>query len=507
MVICIERIAIVAAKKSAIATSRLDSGCNLDLGRYDDRCLVVGPVRAKPLNSEQADILPAQTGRGRLLQVLGVWFGIAAAIGNTIAAGIVRAQGYIAGFLPNVWMFLGVWVVGGAYALVGASSLAALGAAFPRSGGQYNYSRRALGEYAGFIVGWSDWLSTCGTNAAVALVIGEYIGVLIPAFAGYDKTIAVSVLLGFALLQWRGVKWGSGAQLITAALKSGAFIILVIACFLLGGEARHSAEVVAAQPAIASGWAFALAFMFALQKVIYTVDGWDGVIYFGEEVRDPGRDVPRAIFGSVFSIIGIYLLLSAAVAYVLPMNQIAGNDFALGTAAERVFGAYGDTIIRSIIIISLISCINACQMFSTRVLYAMSCDRLFFRVASRVNKGGTPVLALALSTGVAVAFTISKQFSQVIDMLAFFFVANYTLSFISLFRLRFKEPQMERPYRAWGYPWTTAIALMSSVLFLIAAVFADRENTPWALALLIASYPIFRMMKWVSSRKRGMASS
>ena len=442
-----------------------------------------------------------QPGRGRLLQVLGVWFGIAAAIGNTIAAGIVRAQGYIAGFLPNVWMFLGVWVVGGIYALVGASSLAELGAAIPRSGGQYNYSRRALGEYAGFIVGWSDWLSTCGTNAAVALVIGEYLGVLIPALAGYDKTIAVSVLLGFALLQWRGVKWGSGAQLITSALKSGAFVILVLACFILGGKTRHSTGVVAsAQPILASGWALALGFMFALQKVIYTVDGWDGVIYFGEEVRDPGRDVPRAIFGSVFSIIGIYFLLSAAVAYVLPMNQIAGNDFALGTAAERVFGAYGDTVIRSIIIISLISCINACQMFATRVLYAMSCDRLFFRVAASVNKGGTPVVALALSTGVGIAFTVSKQFSQVIDMLAFFFVANYTLSFISLFRLRSKEPEMERPYRAWGYPWTTAIALISSVAFLIGAVFADRENTPWALGLLVAGYPIFRIMKWASRR-------
>ena len=107
----------------------------------------------RPLNSEQAESLPAQPGRGRLLQVLGVWFGIAAAIGNTIAAGIVRAQGYIAGFLPNVWMFLGVWLLGGIYALMGASSLAELGAAIPRSGGQYNYSRRALGEYAGFIVG------------------------------------------------------------------------------------------------------------------------------------------------------------------------------------------------------------------------------------------------------------------------------------------------------------------------------------------------------------------
>src|SRR6201981_2502040 len=113
-----------------------------------------------------------------------MWFGMSAAIGNTIAAGIVYTPGDVAKQLPNVWLFLGIWVLGGLYALSGASSMAELGAAIPRSGGQYNFSRRALGEYAGFIVGWSDWLSTCGTAAAVAIVIGEYSGALVPALRG-----------------------------------------------------------------------------------------------------------------------------------------------------------------------------------------------------------------------------------------------------------------------------------------------------------------------------------
>jgi basic amino acid/polyamine antiporter, APA family len=433
-----------------------------------------------------------------------MWFGIAAAIGNTIAAGIVAAQGYIAALLPNVWLFLGVWILGGIYALLGASSLAELGAAIPRSGGQYNYSRRALGEYAGFIVGWSDWLSTCGTNAVVALVIGNYSGVLFPNLAGHDAMIGVAVLLGFAILQWRGIKWGSAAQLLTAALKTGAFLILVIACFILGGKA-HAANVAStsADVALPSGWLLAAGFMMALQKVIYTVDGWDGVIYFGEEVKNPGRDVPRAIFGSVFSITAIYFLLSAAVAYVVPMREIIDNGFALGTAASRVFGNYGDPVIRSIMLVSLLSCINACQLFATRTLYAMSVGGLFFRAASQVNKGGTPVLALVLSTAVGMAFCIFQKFVRVIDMLAFFFVANYTLSFISMFRMRMKEPEMPRPYRAWGYPWTPGLALISSILFLAGAVYTDRVNTPWALGLLIASYPIFRAMKSFSRPASG----
>jgi APA family basic amino acid/polyamine antiporter len=433
-----------------------------------------------------------------LLQVLGMWFGIAAAVGNTIAAGIVRAPGDIAQWLPNVSLFFGVWIGGGVYALLGASSMAELGAAIPRSGGQYNFSRRALGEYAGFIVGWSDWLSTCGTAAAVAIVIAEYSGAMIPPLAGHVKLIAVLVVVGFFLLQWRGIRWGSGTQLVTAAMKTIAFVVVVIACFALGGHARSAAPTAAvAMPALKSGWPLAIAIMLGFQAVLYTIDGWDGVVYFGEEVRNPGRDIPRAIFGSVFSVMGIYLLLNAAVLYVLPMSQIAGNQFSLGTAANRIFGPYGDPIIRSIMIVSLLSCLNANQLFCSRTLYRMSCDGLFFRSASRVNAGGTPTLALLLSTIVGVLFVLGS-FERVIAMLSFFFVANYMLSYTSVFVLRKKEPQMPRPYRARGYPWTTAIVLAASVLFLVGSIATDRQNAPLALVMLVLSYPVFLAMKWVS---------
>jgi APA family basic amino acid/polyamine antiporter len=433
--------------------------------------------------------------RGRLLQVLGVWFGVSAAIGNSIGAGIVRTPGDIAQVLPKAWLFLGVWFLGGLYALFGASSLAELGAAIPRSGGQYNFSRRALGEFAGFIVGWSDWLSTCGTAAAVGIVIAEYSGNLFSVLAGHVKLIAVAIIVGFGILQWRGIRWGSGAQIFTAVLKTLAFAILLVACFAFGGHARAGAPAATAPlPSLSAGWDLVVAIILGLQAVVYTVDGWDGVIYFGEEVKNPGQDMPRAIFGSVFSIMGIYLLLNAAVVYVLPMNEIAGNNFALGTVATRVFGAYGDSIIRSVMVVSMLSCLNANQLFCTRTLYAMSCDRLFFRRAAQVNAGGTPALALLLSTIVGVLFVLGS-FERVIAMLSFFFVANYTLSYTSLFVLRKKEPEMPRPYRAWGYPWTTGIALLASVIFLVGSIVTDQKNAPWALGLLVLSYPVFLVVK------------
>lgn len=430
--------------------------------------------------------------------MLGVWFGIAAAIGNSIGAGIVRTPGDIAESLPNAYLFLAVWIVGGLYAFFGASSLAELGAAIPRSGGQYNFARRALGDYAGFIVGWSDWLSTCGTAAAVSIVVAEYSGILFPALGPYTKLLAVAIITGLLALQWGGIRWGSGAQLITATIKSAAFVALVVACFL--PMRAHVVEpAAAALPAMPSGWPLVVAIFLSLQAVVFTIDGWDGVIYFGAEVRDPGRDVPRSIFGSVFSVMAIYLLLNIAVLVVLPMNQVAGNNFALGTVAAHIFGRYGDAVIRSIMIVSMLSCLNANQLFCTRTLHAMSSDGLFFRRVAGVNKGGTPALALLLSSIVGVIFVLGS-FERVIAMLSFFFVANYTLSYTSLFVLRKKEPTMPRPYRAWGYPWTTGIALAASVLFLVGSIATDRQNAPIALAVLVISYPVFRILKLVSRR-------
>ena len=433
-----------------------------------------------------------------------MWFGIAAAIGNTIAAGIVYTPGYVAKQLPRAWPFLAVWILGGLYALCGASSIAELGAAIPRSGGQYNFSRRALGDYAGFIVGWSDWLSTCGTAAAVAIVVSEYSGHLFRVFAGHVQSLSVAIIAGFGILQWRGIRWGSGTQLLTAALKTGAFVVLVAAAFLLGGPAHKAAtQSASAVLPIPGGWSLAIAVMLGLQAVIYTVDGWDGIIYFGEEVREPGCDIPRAIFGSVFSIMGIYLLLNLIALYIVPMKQIAGNTFVLGTVANRVFGALGDPIIRSIMVISMLSCLNANQLFCTRTLYAMGCDGLFFRSATTVNAGGTPTVSLFLSTVVGVLFLVvsfmgGDAFQRITAMLSFFFVANYTLSYTCVFVLRKREPEMPRPYQAWGYPWLTGVALAASVLFLIGSIVTDQKNAPLALGMLILSYPVYRVLKRVS---------
>lgn len=448
---------------------------------------------------EATDHPPAAQTRGRLLRILGVGFGLAVIIGNTIGAGILRTPGEVAGHLPVNWMFIAVWIAGGLYALLGACSVAELGTMIPRSGGQYVFAREALGDYAGFIVGWSDWISTCGTSAVISVVISEYLGVLFPVLAGQLVALALVIVGAFAVLQWRGIRWGSNIQNATGLLKAVAFVGLVIACFALGGNKSATAEVAgAALPAAPS----LIGFVLALQAVIYTYDGWTGVIYFSEEVRTPSRDIPRSIFGGVLSIIALYLLVNLALLYVLPLSQIAGANLAMGTAAQVIFGQHGDTIIRSLTIISMLSAINACQLMATRVLFAMSRDGLVSSRVVKVNEGGTPATALFASTAVAVLFIFAgsfekshKIFDSIIAVLAFFFVVNYAVSYTSLFLLRRREPDRPRPYRAWGYPWTTGIALLGSAGFLVGAVFSDTRNCVHALLLLAASYPAFRLFR------------
>jgi len=427
--------------------------------------------------------------RRSLLTVLGVTFGLAVIVGNTIGAGILRTPGEIAVHLPTFWPFIAIWVLGALYALLGANALAELGTLVPKSGGQYVFVRHALGDYAGLIVGWSDWVSTCGTTAAVSIVIGEYAIHLVPHLRAVE-VVALSVITLLTLVQWLGVKWGGWAQDATSLLKALAFLFLIGACFVLGN--RNPAAV--SMEAEREG-SLLLAYILALQAVIYTYDGWSAVIYFSEEVKERDKNIPRAMFGGLFLVAAIYILLNLAFLRVVPLPTIAGSNLAAGVVAQHLFGAYGDTILRSLTIVALLSAVNSNVLMAPRVIFAMSRDGLFWHAASEVNEGGTPDVSLLISSLVTAAFIVSGRFDQVIAVLSFFFVANYTLSFTSLFVLRRREPDAPRPYRAFGHPFTTGLALLASVAFLIGAIASDTRNSLYALGVLALTVPMYLLIK------------
>jgi basic amino acid/polyamine antiporter, APA family len=452
---------------------------------------------------QAADRVPprAVRSRGSLIRVLGVGFGLAVTVGNTIAAGILRTPGDVAAYFPDPALFVGIWVLGAVYALLGANAIAELGTMLPRSGAQYVYARHAFGDYAGFVVGWNDWVSTSATAAAISIVFGDAaVGLIgrdpVGAGARLSALIASGAIVAFGLLLSRGTRLGARMQELTSLLKSLVLLALVVACFVFSGRAGAAIPSATAH----EGLPLLLGLVLAAQAVIYTYDGWTGPIYFSEELNDPGRQIPRAMFGGLLCVAAIYILINVAFMVAVPPAVIAGSTLAAATVAGALFGDTGDVVVRTVVVVALPSAIIANVLMASRVLYALGRDGLGPRLAAHVNVGGTPTVALFLSALVSLAFIATGTFRSVVAVAAFFFVANYTLSFLAVFALRRREPSAPRPYRSRGHPWTTALVLVGSLAFLLGAVVQDTRNSVWALVLVVLSYPVFKVVQRTQGR-------
>ena len=442
------------------------------------------------MTAATAEAAPAT---GRLHRSLGVWFGVAVGVGSMIGAGILRAPAGVAAQLPSPALFVAAWVIGGAYALLGANAIAELACIAPRSGGQYVFVRRALGGYAGFLVGWNDWLSTVGATAAVAIVEAEAIGALVPALSPYRVVVAEVALGVTTLALLGGLRESDRAQRTTSLVKALVLLALVGACIawrLAGGDPAPPARPLA----VPRGLALFAAMAVALQGVIFAYDGWTGVVYFSGEVREPGRQIPRALVGGLLATMSLYVLLNLAFLAVLPVDALAASPLAAASAAAVVFGTKGGLLVQLLIALALPSAIVANTLCASRVACVLGQDGLAPASFGRVNLGGTPSTALVASTIVGALLLMSGTFDRIIAICAFLFVASYAMSFLSVFVLRRREPDTPRPYRAWAHPWTTGAVLLGSLAFLVSTLAADPRGAAIVAVLLVASYPAYRII-------------
>ena len=437
--------------------------------------------------------------KGSMLRILGVGFGIAVTLGSSIGAGIMRTPSQIAGRLPSEWLILGAWTIGAIYSLLGAWSLAELGAMVPSSGGYYAVTRRAFGDYLGFVVGWTDWLSNCAATAVGALLLAEYSRDLLPGMS-HPILMGTATIAAIGLLQWRGIRWGAQFQNVTSAFTAAVFFLLIAAAYLRPHPFAGASDTAGAAATMPSGWPLIIAIVLVLQAVIYTYDGWYGSIYFGDEIRNPGREMPRAMLNGVLLLSAIYLLTNAALLHVLGVTGLAKNNLPVAALGAAIFGPAGDTAVRVLMVIALIALVNSVVLGGTRVLYAMARDGWGASALAGVNKGGTPAGALFVTVLVAIAFLVSGSFNKALAVTTIFYVAKYALSYLAVFWMRKREPDTARPYRAWGYPWTTGAALAGSIAFLVGAMAGDTRNTIYGIGILLASYPIFLL-----ARKRVLA--
>jgi APA family basic amino acid/polyamine antiporter len=422
---------------------------------------------------------------GGLLRILGVAFGLAVIVGSTLGIGILRTPGLVAGQLASPPRILAVWLIGGLYTLIGAVCLTELGTMLPQAGGYYVYARRAFGDIVGFAVGWSDWITYCAVLGYVTIAMGEFTAVLIPSLSPAVKLVAVAVLVFFAALQWAGLRLSSRFQEVTTAIKFLAFLALVTACFAHAGSSPSPSS--AADQATGLPGAPSMAgLVVALQSVVITYGGWQSALYFTEEDRDPRRNLPRSMIGGVLSVLVIYLLVNLALLSVLPVADLARSTLPAADAAKVIFGGRGAQIITLLSLVSLPPLVNAIMMIGTRILFAMGRDRLLWAAAGGVNERGAPVVATVVTTAVAAVLIGSGTFQTLVAVASFFLAVNYCVSCLALITLRQREPSMERPFRAWGYPWSVGIVLAGAVAFLIGVLLGDTRTALIAIGLLAA---------------------
>ncbi|MFH6966748.1 APC family permease [Flavobacterium sp. FlaQc-28] len=429
--------------------------------------------------------------KNQLQKSLGLSFNIAVLIGGTIGVGILRTPGTIAEMLSNYWLIIASWLFGGLYVLLGANSYAELATMLPKAGGSYNYIKRAFGEYAGFLSGWFDYITNVIPPAFYCIVISEYIIILFPELANYATVMAISLLLAFVLIHLSGVKNGSVIQQITSLLKVICFVALVVACFMYSGIETTPIKT------DSSFFQIGLIFGFfkSLQLIIGTYNGWNSVCFFAEENDDPSKNIPRSLYSGVLLVMSIYVLVNAAFFHVLPIETLAKSNLAAADVAKIIFGESGALIVTIISIFSLISILNAFMMIPPRILYGLSRDGFFVEKGTQVNKGGTPIVALLVSSLFSLFLICIGSFEVLFSFAAFISIIVWGLAYFSLLKLRTQEPDLPRPYRSFWYPWTTIIAIIISIALLIGFIYSDPKSFIIILGITAVSYPLFLILR------------
>jgi len=434
--------------------------------------------------------------RTSLSRILGVGFGIAVIFGGTVGVGILRLPGTIAGEMGSFWPIMLTWLIGGGYALLGAISIAELGAAMPQAGGFYVYSKRAFGPAAGFAMGWADWLNNCAVVAFASVAAAEYLAALFPSLLHLQTPVALTILFAFTALQWNSLRIGSSVQQITSSITAITFIFLAIACLTHHGVTNPPAAA-AISPLHATGFLQRIIpLVAAMRAVVVTYDGWYEAIYFTEEDTDVAKHLPRAMIGGVLLVLGLYLLMNLAFLHVLSIPALAASPLPAADAARMVLPAWSGTFITVLSLLTLLSLINAVLLGAPRILFAIGRDGLFSPRAAQVAPGGTPRVALALSAAVVALFIASGKFEDIIAVAAILVAVMYCVNYTAVFVLRVREPQMNRPFHAWGYPLTTGLVLAGSLAFLVADLHDDPHGALRATVLLGVAIPVYAWMRW-----------
>ncbi len=411
---------------------------------------------------------------------------IAIVVGVMIGGGIFLVPNLVARSVPSVPMIMAVWVFAGAISFLGALACAELGAAFPSTGGQYVFLREAYGPLAGFLCGWSFF--TVARSAQVAwlsVVFAIYVSYFVPLSSVSSKLLSLAVLALFMAVNYRGVRLGAILQKSFTLAKLVGAAIIIGAALLLGGRVQHHAVV--GHPAISLA-----GFGVALISCLLAYDGWVQLSFVAGEIRDPQRNVVRALVIGTLGVTAVYLLANAAYLRVMSVPEIAASSHVGADAAGRVLGTAGGSVVSLIILVSILGTLNGCFLTIPRVYFAQATDGLFFRRFAEVHpKYGTPGFAIVAQGAWAALLLLTGSYETLIDYTLFGIWVFYGLMIGAVMVLRRTQPDLPRPYRMWGYPVTPVIFLAITVWFL-GNMLVTRPGPAWAgLGLMLTGVPAY----------------
>jgi APA family basic amino acid/polyamine antiporter len=443
-----------------------------------------------------------------LKRQIGLWSAIAIVIGTTIGSGIFRSPAGIADRLPGPLPLAAIWVAGGLFALCGALSLSEVASAFPRTGGVFVFIKEGFGRLPAFLFGWAEiTIIRAAAVGAIAITFSEYLLRVIgidPSLApndAYARYVAAAAIIAMGTVNILGVRWGTLVLNITTLAKYGGLLFIIIIALAIGLPRTGGHFTPAAPP---GSFAFG-AFGLALVSVLWAYDGWADLSFTAGEVKDPERNLPKALIGGTLAVIGIYLLANLAYMAVLPVEEIRRSRLVAADVAQRLIGQAGVVFVGVTVMLSTFGTLTGSLLTSPRIFYAMAEDGLFFRTVGRVHpRFHTPHIAIAINIVVAVVFVLVRTFEQLADAFVTAIVPFYALGVASIFMLR-RRPDYAPAFRVPGYPFVPTLFVLSTLYLLGNALLdaSSRVATAAVLGIVLLGIPVFYL---TVGRKQGVSA-
>jgi basic amino acid/polyamine antiporter, APA family len=410
----------------------------------------------------------------------------ALAVADMIGIGVFTSLGFQVASIPSAFSVLMLWIVGGIAALCGALAYAELAAAFPRSGGEYNFLSRIYHPAIGFLAGWIS--ATLGFSAPIALAamaFGEYFKGLVPNAP--PLLVGLAVVWTVTLVHLTGIKHSSKFQNVSTIIKGALIIALIVA-----GLAYGVPQPISFAPSAGDlGYIASAPFAVSLVFVMYAYSGWNAATYIAGEIREPAVSLPRSIIAATVIVIACYVALNAVFLYTTPISAMAGQlDVAL-VAGRHIFGEFGGMIVGALICIGLISSVSAMTWIGPRVTMAMGKDHALLRPLSRTTKDGVPTTAILVQLIIVSMLLMTQSFEAVLDTIQFSLTLCSFLAVLGVIVLRWKEPGLSRPYRTWGYPLTPFVFLGVTAFMMYHLVVERPLQSLAGLAIMLTGLAVY----------------